>query len=308
MSHLKIKRNDNEKIEKEVIFLSSETLSLVELSNTKAKYIVVAVIGETRELETWINCQQSLSEFKDNSFHKKDKTHVLGAVDFRHEQQLLDELLVDKKKNRKQIDDVITRIDKEVTSIVHSIANSGKKVLIISSAQFSSYGAIKGCSLSLNKPINAINFDLESDFQRLKGRGLKNSFSYALNEGFLDNYYIFGLGERYTSKNILSELNSLHDHVNYSTFESIAIRKETSFEEELDYASGVLNSRKVGIEIDLKHINSSVGFSLNEVRNFLHKITSQNKSLYLNITNAFNTPQIKGSGDVLAHLIADFSK
>ena len=88
----------------------------------------------------------------------------------------------------------------------------------------------------------------------MEGRHSGNGFNYAYEEGFLKKYFIFGLHENYTSKNVLHILKNIDDRVTYNTYDEIAIRKEKNFENELSKAFQFVNNDFYGLEIDLDAI------------------------------------------------------
>ena len=91
-----------------------------------------------------------------------------------------------------------------MTNLIFKIVSAGKTPIVIGGGHNNAYGNIKGTSLALNKPINVINFDAHTDFRALEGRHSGNGFSYAFQEGFLNNYFIFGIHENYSSKAVLN--------------------------------------------------------------------------------------------------------
>ena len=132
-----------------------------------------------------------------------------------------------------KLSQLVEKIDKEVSHIIFNIVKAGKIPIVIGGGHNNAYGNIKGTALAKGKPINAINFDAHSDFRILEGRHSGNGFSYAFEEGFLKKYFIFGLHENYTSKSVLDIIKKIEDRVRYNTYDSIKIRKEKDFNQEL---------------------------------------------------------------------------
>jgi len=131
-----------------------------------------------------------------------------------------------KTEDRIKLNELVEKIDKEVVHIVSTIVKAGKIPIVIGGGHNNSYGNIKGSALGKGKPINAINFDAHSDFRILEGRHSGNGFSYAYEQGFLKKYFIFGLHENYTSKNVLDILKKKEDRVRFNTYDEINIRKQ----------------------------------------------------------------------------------
>jgi formiminoglutamase len=191
--------------------------------------------------------------------------------------------------------------------------SAGKIPIIIGGGHNNAYGNIKGTSLALKKPINAINFDAHHDFRAEEGRHSGNGFSYAFAEGFLKNYFIFGLHENYTSDTIFRTLKKLKT-IKYNTFESMMVRRETSFYTEIDKALEHISSNHYGLEIDcdaIQNIPSSAmtpsGFAVNKARAFVHFFGKQENVSYLHICEAAPTPETETQvGKLISYLITDF--
>jgi formiminoglutamase len=202
-----------------------------------------------------------------------------------------------------------------VTDLIHQIVKAGKIPIVIGGGHNNSYGCIKGTALALKKPINVINFDAHSDFRAEEGRHSGNGFSYAYAEGFLKNYFIFGLHENYTSDHIFKTLNKFRA-IKYNTFESVSIRGEMTFGSELDRTAEFISVNPFGIEVDcdaIKNIPSSAmtpsGYSVKKARAFVNYFGKQKKVKYLHICEAAPTTdsEIK-VGKLITYLITDFMR
>ena len=200
---------------------------------------------------------------------------------------------------------IVTKIDEYVTHIIHQIVMAGKKPILIGGGHNNAYGNIKGSSLAIGKPINVINFDAHSDFRDEEGRHSGNGFKYAFAEGFLANYFVFGLHENYTSDKIFKALDKSKS-IEYNTFDALEIRNELKFKKELERAYLHVSNSNFGIEIDcdaIENIPSSAmtpsGFSVNKTRQFLN----------LHICEAAPTKKTTTQvGKLITYLITDFIK
>jgi formiminoglutamase len=213
---------------------------------------------------------------------------------------------------------LVSSIDKEVVHIVSTIVKAGKIPIIIGGGHNNAYGNIKGTALGKGKPINAINLDAHSDFRIPEGRHSGNGFRYAYDEGFLKNYFIFGLHENYTSKNVLQTIKE-NDDIQFTTFDEIAIRKEKNLDEELKKAFEFVNSGCYGLEVDLDAIPNiassamtSSGFSVEMSRQFVYQFGKSKNVAYLHIcegapdlTEESNKNSI---GKLIGYLVTDFMK
>jgi formiminoglutamase len=221
--------------------------------------------------------------------------------------------------DRTKLSQLVEKIDKEVSHIIFNIIKSGKLPIVIGGGHNNSYGNIKGTALAKGKAINAINFDAHSDFRILEGRHSGNGFSYAFEEGFLKKYFVFGLHENYTSKSVLDIIKKTVDRVRYVTYDSINIRKEKEFNQELVLAAEFIQSDCYGIEIDLDaipNIASSAmtlsGFSIEELRQFVTYFGKNKNAAYLHICEgAPDLAEGKNNhliGKLIGYLVTDFIK
>jgi formiminoglutamase len=221
--------------------------------------------------------------------------------------------------DRKRLNQLVHKIDKEVSHIVCKIIKAGKIPIIIGGGHNNAYGNIKGSALAIGKPVNAINFDAHSDFRILEGRHSGNGFSYAYEEGFLNRYFIFGLHENYTSKSVLDSLKKIDDRVKFNTYDEIQIRKQKKFEPEMNLALDFIKDDRFGIEIDLDaipNIASSAmtlsGFSIEKLRQFIYFFGNNQNATYLHICEG--APELGEDknnhliGKLIGYLVTDFVK
>jgi len=181
------------------------------------------------------------------------------------------------------------------------------------------FGNIKGLALAKGHAVNVINFDAHTDFRPLEGRHSGNGFSYAFEEDFLKNYFIFGLHENYTSKAVFQRIKELNHQVKYNTFEQMRVRFEKDFLTELNQALQHIKKEAYGIEIDLDSIEkvassaiTPTGYSTIEARQFIHYMAKHKHASYLHICEgAPSLDEEKNQhlvGKLSAYLITDFIK
>ena len=276
---------------------------------------VLANHGKVGTSKAWDATLKTLLNIQSNQYTQADKVLILGHLDFSSEILEASELDLSKKKDISRAREIVSTIDNHVTYIINQIILAGKKPIIIGGGHNNAYGNIKGASLALNKPINVINFDAHSDFRPEEGRHSGNGFSYTYAEGFLKNYFIFGLHENYTSDKLFKTLNKLKS-IKYNTFDSLEIRKELKFKKELERALNYISDTPFGIEIDcdaIENIPSSAmtpsGFSVNKTRQFLNFFAKQDNACYLHICEAAPDKKTHTQvGKLITYLIADFIK
>lgn len=298
------------------------------LKTCDAKYVLFGIpedigvranFGRPGTASAWECAIASIANIQHNRFCKGNQILVLGKLDVNEEMKEVKNLDFHDIDDRSKLNQLVEKIDKEVSHIIFNIIKAGKTPIIIGGGHNNSYGNIKGTALAKGKPINAVNFDAHSDFRILEGRHSGNGFSYAYEEGFLKKYFIFGLHENYTSKSVLDFLKKIEDRVRYNTYDSINIRKEKSFNQELFQAIEFIQNDLYGIEIDLDaipNIASSAmtlsGFSIEELRQFVSYFGKNKNATYLHICEG--APDLcydKNNhliGKLIGYLVTDFIK
>lgn len=298
------------------------------LKNSEAKYVLLGIpedvgiranLGRSGASTAWDSAIKSIANIQHNRFCKGSQIIVLGQVDTSQEMEAAKNLDENNPDDRKQLFKIVEQIDKEVSHIIYNIVKAGKIPIVIGGGHNNAYGNIKGTALGKGKSINAINFDAHSDFRILEGRHSGNGFSYAFEEGFLKNYFIFGLHESYTSKSVLDVIKNLSDRVKYNTYDQIKIRQEKNFQTEINKAFEHVKDESYGIEIDLDaipNIASSAmtlsGFSVEELRQFVYQFGKHKNASYLHICEgAPSLGEEKNNhliGKLIGYLVTDFIK
>lgn len=298
------------------------------LKECEAKYVLLGIpedigiranYGRPGAASAWESAIKSIANIQHNRFCKGNNLLILGILNFNNEKQEAENLDFNNTIDRKKLNSLVEIIDKEVTHVISTIVKAGKTPIIIGGGHNNAYGNIKGTALAKGKPINAINFDAHSDFRILEGRHSGNGFSYAFEEGFLKKYFVFGLHENYTSKNVLDILKKIEEKVRFNTYDEINIRKEKDFNDEMNVALSFIKNESFGIEIDLDaipNIASSAmtlsGFSVEELRRFVTFFGDHKNATYLHICEgAPDLGEEKNNhliGKLIGYLITDFMK
>lgn len=302
--------------------------ALAFMANSDARFVLFGIpedigiranSGRPGAASAWQNALESIANLQHNRFCKASDVLALGHLDLSDEMQQAEALDFRETKDRVAMGKLVQSIDKEVSHVIFSIIKAGKTPIIIGGGQNNAYGNIKGTALANGKPVNAVNFDSQSDFRILEGRHNGNVFHYAFEEGFLKKYFIFGLHENYVSKNVLQNIKKLDDRVQYTTYDEIAIRGEKMFDDELQRALDFINNDAFGIEIDLDAIpdvaSSTMtysGFSVRKARQFVHFFAQQHNAAYLHICEG--APDLGDEknkhliGKLIGYLVTDFIK
>lgn len=321
-------RSGEIKFGEKMITVPKDTDTVAFLKTCEAKYVVFGIpedigiranFGRPGAASAWDSAIKNIANIQHNRFCKGNQLVVLGQLDVSKEMHEVEDLDFNDIDDRAKLSQLVERIDKDVSHIIFNIVKLGKTPIVIGGGHNNSYGNIKGSALAKGKPVNAINFDAHSDFRILEGRHSGNGFSYAYEEGFLKKYFIFGLHENYTSKSVLDIIKKIEDRVRYNTYDSINIRKEKEFNQEMDHALEFINDDFYGIEIDLDAIPNIAcsamtmsGFSVQELRQFVSFFGKYKNATYLHICEgAPDLGEDKNNhliGKLIGYLVTDFIK
>ncbi|TNJ46540.1 formimidoylglutamase [Tamlana fucoidanivorans] len=318
------KRTGESKFGQHIQTLTSISNIYEQLENLDVTYVILGLPedvgvfanhGKTGASKTWEAFITTLLNIQSNRFYNANRILLLGHLDFSEEQDQMAKLNQSRKKDVLKSRKIVEQIDKQVTHIIYQIVLAGKTPIIIGGGHNNAYGNIKGTSLAYGKPINAINFDAHTDFRAEEGRHSGNGFSYALSEGFLNKYFVFGLHENYTSDQILDTFEN-SENLDYNTYEALEVKNELKFKKELKRASAFVSENKFGLEIDcdaIENIPSSAltpsGFSVNKVRYFVNYFAKNEHVAYLHICEGIaNKKKSNHVAKLITYLVTDFIK
>lgn len=295
---------------------------LNDLKTASAKYVLFGIPedigvrannGIAGTAGAWKACLKALLNMQANNYTNPSNVIVLGEIDCKTEMEEATSINTSDAGYPQTLGRLVSEIDKKVSITVEAIVKAGKIPVIIGGGHNNSYGNIKGSSLALQNPVNAVNFDAHTDFRTLEHRHSGNGFSYAFEEGSLQKYFIFGLHKNYTSQHIFDVLHEKKLHIAYNFFEEIAVCKQKTFETAIAEAENFACGSRFGLEIDLdavQGISSSAttpsGFSVNQARQFVHHFGKNKNVCYLHLCEAAPQEDGKQVGKLLAYLISDF--
>ncbi|MFN3908326.1 MAG: formimidoylglutamase [Flavobacterium sp.] len=295
------------------------------IQNTEAKFILFGIeedfgvranLGNPGAKKTWEAFIKTFVNLQHNRYCKANQILVLGSLNYQH---LENEVYSSNDESqRKLLFKIVERIDKDVSHLTYLIHKYQKIPIIIGGGHNNAYGNIKGVALAYQKPINVVNIDAHSDFRIMEGRHSGNGFSYAFDEKFLNKYFIFGLHESYTSKNVLLNLKSLSEKIKYRTFEEMMIRESFPLKNAQIEALEFIKDTHFGFEIDMDAISwmpssamTPTGFSLNDVRKLVHFFGNHNNCKYLHLCEGIilQEPALQVMlCKALVYLVTDFVK
>jgi len=275
--------------------------------------------GKAGAAKAWVHSLKSICNMQHNRFCKGSSLIVLGHLDVTELMEQAAELINTDNEGRRALSALVEKLDKDVSHVICRIIQAGKIPIVIGGGHNNAYGNIKGAALAKGKPVSAINYDSRARLRMLEGRHSGNGFSYAFEEGFLKNYFIFGLHESYANKGILETVKKHNDRIRYNTYEQIAVRKEKHFTQELALVKGFVTDDPFGLEIDMSALPhfptdtmSASGFSIEKARHFVHFFGQLKNVTYFHICEAAPELECENythlTGKVIAALISDFIK
>lgn len=298
--------------------------SIDTLATSDARYVLIGIPedvgvranhGRPGTASAWNNTLKALLNIQSNAFTQPEKFLILGIVDC--EQEMLLAISTDNTTENYHsfLGKLVSIIDEKVTFVIQKVVEAGKIPIVIGGGHNNSYGNIKGSSQALGKPIHVLNFDAHSDFRYPEYRHSGNGFSYAFDENFLKNYFIFGLHQNYTSKEVFERLNKNSQSVRYCLFEDICVKGKIDFDAALEQADSFVTNERFGLEIDLdalQNIPASAktpsGFSVNELRRFVSFFSKNKNLVYVHICEAAPKPNSDEEilvGKLISYLITD---
>lgn len=303
------RREGELKIGERVQFISS----LDELAQSNAQFVLIGIpedigvranFGVAGAASAWPVALKALLNIQSTPFFNGNELLVLGHFEFSDPAT----------NNIAELHQKVEEIDAAVFPVIQRIVAAGKTPIVIGGGHNNAYPIIKGASLALNIPIDVVNIDAHADLRPANGRHSGNGFSYAIKDGYLTRYGIFGLHQNYNNNAILQTIaNNKHIYPVY--FDDLLINDQSI----LSHWNSLLTKTGLttGLELDLdciEHVLSSAmtpsGFSLNEIRRII--LTSAKKFAYLHICEGavalIDGRQSQSTAKTIAYLVSDFIK
>lgn len=289
------------------------------LSKAKAEFILIGIpesIG-VRANYGKPGCEKMWNEFigkflnvQQNGFLDGKKIGIAGIIDVADLNYQSEKTKLKGEEKINLLRKLTSEIDLRVISVIKEIVHQGKTPIVIGGGHNNSYGNIAAVSQAMKKKISVINIDAHADLRKKEGRHSGNGFTYALSDGFLNKYYAIGLHENYNSEYLLEQFRK-NKNLGFSTFDSY-LRGELSLDKMTENAIRFVGKESCGLEIDMDSISgfpssaeTESGFTADEVRKMIMKITSSKKPVYLHITEG-SPSKVSLITDRFSKLVATF--
>lgn len=302
-------RSGEVKLGEKVQFVSA----LDELHTCTAKFVLLGIpedIGVRANLgvgganTAWLPALKALLNMQNNSFFKGEELVILGCL----------EIAEPKDTSLEGLRNKVNAIDHLVYPIIEQIISANKIPIVIGGGHNNAMGIIWGASLAHKSKMNIVNIDAHADLRKAEGRHSGNGFTYALQNGFLNQYRIFGLQQNYVHADLPNFMAS-NTNIRACYDEDLLKSEKTILENWKAFIKDL--PEPCGLELDLDsiaHVLSSAispaGFSLNDIRTII--LSSTKKFSYFHLcegaTLLADGRQDLTTGKTMAFLISDFIK
>ncbi|AOM76635.1 formimidoylglutamase [Pedobacter steynii] len=287
--------------------------SLEQLKASSARFVLLGIpedigvranYGIAGAATAWQPALKAILNTQSSSFLSGAELLVLGYFNFPEPEETAISAL----------ENTVVQIDEQVYPVIKEIISAGKVPIVIGGGHNNAYPIIKGYSTALQKPVDVLNIDAHADLRPATGRHSGNGFSYAIKNGFLKNYAIFGLHQNYNNTGILDQLRT-HSNINALFFDDLLKSNKPI----TDLLQPLLENleNEIGLEIDLdcvENILSSAftpsGFNINDIRRIIHSL--EKKLAYMHVCEGAvqlnDGRQSSGTAKAIAYLVTDFIK
>ncbi len=322
------RRKGEVKFGERIGFLNTTTSFSESLKNHCANYVLLGLpedigiranFGRGGAHTAWDPFLQYFLNIQSNAFIDATDLLLLGHIDFTSfydDMNLLDLHFPDQLKEARLL---VEKIDDTIYPLIQAIVEAGKTPIVIGGGHNNAYPILKGVSKAKNRSVNALNIDPHVDLREKEGRHSGNGFRYAMDEGYLEKYAVFGMHENYVSESILDWMNTHSKRCWYKSFEAMLVRKSIDPVKALNELLIFISDRSWGLEIDMDGVQNfpssartSSGWLANEIRQWMHQSALVSRLSYLHISEAapvlaHKKADIK-TGKLLSYLVSDFLK
>ncbi len=216
-------------------------------------------------------------------------------------------------------------LDTRVYEVIYKIIKRNKIPIVIGGGHNNSFPIIKGAHDALSRgegsqyKFNCINIDAHADLRPMEGRHSGNGFRYAIENQYLDKYFILGLHQNYITQNILDFMAASNGKVACNYFEDIFLRGRQTWLEALNDAEKFCGEADFGLEIDMDAIvnvpssaKSSTGITAEHARQAVYELVNPDLTKYLHLPEAAPSITARESDDktgkLISYIVSDFIK
>lgn len=238
----------------------------------------------------------------------------LNTQDFRHNAVCIGKIqFIGSYSKDSILTDYVNELDEFVLTVLTMYVRQNQIPIVIGGGHNNALPLIRWANLS-QKKIEVLNMDAHADCRALEGRHSGNSFSYAIEEGLLHKYHVYGLHRPYLNE--VSHQFLLNHFANFTFYEDYLDGKHNLDNDIKQLISSHPVASLLGIDIDMDCIAdmpssaiSPSGWRLDEIRSALRKLAQSKLPIsYLHLTEAAPITEVeqKKAGKALAYLVRDF--
>ncbi|TDQ09590.1 formimidoylglutamase [Pedobacter metabolipauper] len=207
----------------------------------------------------------------------------------------------------------IEDLDHLVNGVIAKIAEAGKIPIVIGGGHNNAYPIIRGIAEARKNAIHTLNIDAHADLRVPLGRNSGNAFSYALRDGLLSKYGVFGLQQNYNNERMLELMDQMPE-ISAVFFDDLLTGSASILD---TWTSFIAPFEFPGLEIDLDSVAGVLssgggpsGFTLNEIRKIILNSTKSFSYLHLceGAVKLVDGREDVNTAKVIAYLITDFLK
>ncbi len=292
--------------------------SLEELEELEDYHILIGIpedigiranYGRPGAKHTWNHFLEAFLNIQHNEFNPTEKIAILGYLDCKSQQAKAEKITLANEEDYYELGKLVEEVDVILSEVVKKIKEEGHFPIAIGGGHNNALGMIQGCFLANERMVNVLNIDAHTDLRTTDYRHSGNGFSYAIEKGFLNYYYMFGIHKNYTPQYILQRMNKTKN-IDFYLFEDLVHLSSMDLLVKMKNAVNFLKN-DFGLEIDCDAIadfsasaKTPSGFSLNNIRSFM-KLARKENLQYIHIceADASNDLQV---GKSLTYLVSDF--
>jgi formiminoglutamase len=308
--------------------------SFSDLENTDAQFVVLGIpedigvranMGRQGAWSAWQDFLKAFLNIQSNRFLEGGNVVMAGSV-------VTEDLMLRAKKFDSNDAESLTEfrlltheLDTRVYEVIYKIIKRGKIPIIIGGGHNNSYPIIKGVHDALqntgveNAKINCINIDAHTDLRPMEGRHSGNGFRYAIEENYLDKYFVVGLHQSYVTQNMLDFMTAKEQQVSCNYFEDIFIHHKIAWKDALNEAKAFCDTSSFGLELDMDSIcnipssaKSNTGITAEQARQAIVSLVNPKTTKYLHLPEAAPVLSVKDgddkTGKLMSYIASDFMK
>ncbi len=187
-----------------------------QLDQVSARYVLIGVPedigvqanhGKPGAAELWEEFLSAFLNLQENRYLSGENVLIAGKLSTERLIEQARESIQTFEDQLGRLSVFVETLDDWLSRIIQKVKEAGKIPIVIGGGHNNAFGMMKGVSLAQSRPVNVFNLDAHTDLRWLDHRHSGNGFSYAIDQGFLESYTIFGLDKAYTPEYIYEHID-----------------------------------------------------------------------------------------------------